>query len=71
MEHAYWGRSYNDTEVASALAGTGAEEITDEKRLIERAAQDVIDGKVIGWFQGRFEWGPRSLGNRSILADPR
>ena len=71
LEHAYWGKSYNDDEVASALAGTSAEHIASEDELIERAVQDLADGKVIGWFQGRFEWGPRALGNRSILADPR
>jgi carbamoyltransferase len=71
MEHAYWGRSYDDGAIASALAGTGAEHIANENELIERAVQDLLAGKVIGWFQGRFEWGPRALGNRSILADPR
>lgn len=53
------------------MAGTSAEHIASEDELIERAVQDLADGKVIGWFQGRFEWGPRALGNRSILADPR
>ncbi len=71
LEHAYWGSSYDDDAVASTLAGTGAEHIANESKLIERAVQDLMDGKVIGWFQGRFEWGPRALGNRSILADPR
>lgn len=71
LEHAYWGRAYNEAEVASALADTGAEQIADENTLIERAVADLVSGKVIGWFQGRFEWGPRALGNRSILADPR
>jgi carbamoyltransferase len=45
--------------------------MANENKLIERAVEDLIAGKVIGWFQGRFEWGPRALGNRSILADPR
>jgi carbamoyltransferase len=71
MEHAYWGPSYDDESIASALAGTGAERISSESELIGRAVQDLMDGKVIGWFQGRVEWGPRALGNRSILADPR
>ena len=44
--------------------------IVDED-LINRTAQAIADGKVIGWFQGRMEWGPRALGNRSILGDPR
>ena len=71
LEHAYWGRSYENGEIASALAESGAEYISDESKLIERTVDDLMKGKVIGWFQGRFEWGPRALGNRSILADPR
>ena len=71
MEHAFWGRSYDNAEIAPALADTGAEHIANENQLIERAVEDVMAGKVIAWFQGRFEWGPRALGNRSILADPR
>jgi len=43
----------------------------DEEELVRRTAQAIADGKVVGWFQGRMEWGPRALGNRSILADPR
>ncbi len=70
LEHAYWGRSYDD-EIASALTGYSAEHIANESELIERAVDDLEAGKVIAWFQGRFEWGPRALGNRSILADPR
>ena len=45
--------------------------ITAEEELLERTAHAIADGKVIGWFQGRMEWGPRALGNRSILGDPR
>jgi carbamoyltransferase len=71
LEHAFWGQSYSNTEIASALVNTNAELIENEAELIERAVQDLVSGKVLGWFQGRFEWGPRSLGNRSILADPR
>jgi carbamoyltransferase len=71
MEHAYWGCSYDEASIAAALADTGAERIASENELIERAVQDLLAGKVMGWFQGRFEWGPRALGNRSILADPR
>ena len=44
-------------------------EVLDEDTLLEKASQDIADGKVIGWVQGRFEWGPRALGHRSILAD--
>jgi carbamoyltransferase len=43
----------------------------DEEELVKRAAQTIADGKIVGWFHGRMEWGPRALGNRSILADPR
>ncbi len=45
--------------------------IGDEEELVKRTAQAIADGKIVGWFQGRMEWGPRALGNRSILADPR
>ena len=45
--------------------------ISQESDLVRRTAQSISEGKVIGWFQGRMEWGPRALGNRSILADPR
>ena len=43
----------------------------DDRTLIETSAQDLAQGKAIGWFQGRMEFGPRALGNRSILGDPR
>jgi len=71
MEHAYWGSEYNDAAASAALKGSAAERIDHEDRLIERAVEDLTSSKVLGWFQGRFEWGPRALGNRSILADPR
>ena len=45
--------------------------IADEATLCKRTAAAIAEGKVIGWFQGRLEWGPRALGNRSILGDPR
>ena len=45
--------------------------VSNEKELLHKTAQAIADGKVVGWFQGRMEWGPRALGNRSILADPR
>jgi carbamoyltransferase len=71
LEHAYWGREYAEAEIAQALAGMRAERISSEDELVDRAVRDLVSGKVLGWFQGRFEWGPRALGNRSILADPR
>ena len=46
-------------------------EINNENALCDKIAEHIADGKVVGWFQGRMEWGPRALGNRSILCDPR
>lgn len=70
MEHAYWGPSYTDEDIERAVAASGlpAERVPDVER---RTAQLLAAGHVVGWFQGRMEWGPRALGNRSILADPR
>jgi carbamoyltransferase len=73
MEHACWGQEYSDAEVRAFLeeAGIPYTYIDDEEALIDRTVEAIVDGQVVGWFQGRFEWGPRALGNRSILADPR
>jgi carbamoyltransferase len=80
MDHSYWGPSATPDEIASAIAarkadfdtaGCSIERIGDEATLCRRTAQAITEGKVIGWFQGRLEWGPRALGNRSILGDPR
>jgi carbamoyltransferase len=73
MDHAYWGEEYSPADTAKFLtqAGRPFEEIEDEAKLTERVVGALLDQKVVGWFQGRFEWGPRALGNRSILADPR
>src|SRR5581483_3631214 len=73
MKHAYWGQDYNEAEIAKTLAenNCSAELLKDDASVIERAREDLVAGRVIGWYQGRFEWGPRALGNRSILADPR
>lgn len=54
-----------------SAAGCTVEKIFDEGVLCQRAAAAIADGEVVGWFQGRMEWGPRALGNRSILCDPR
>jgi carbamoyltransferase len=72
MQHAFTGPRYSDAEVAAALdrAGLGSEALEDGA-LVARAADIVAAGDVLGWFQGRAEWGPRALGNRSIVADPR
>lgn len=73
MEHAYWGESYDGEPTANFLKQNGIAHtlVEDDEQLLERVAEYLASGKVIGWYQGRFEWGPRALGNRSILADPR
>jgi carbamoyltransferase len=73
MEHAYWGQSYSPEEEQQAIeaAGRSCQRIEDPERRAEMMVDDMLAGKVISLFQGRFEWGPRALGNRSILADPR
>jgi len=72
MDHAYFGPGYDDDEVASALAGAGLESARlDDDALLAYTAERIAAGDVVGWFQGRMEFGPRALGNRSILADPR
>ena len=73
MEHAFWGEDYGEDKIKSFLEGNGTsyEYVEDDEILFDRMVDHLQDGKVIGWFQGRFEWGPRALGNRSILADPR
>ncbi|MBI3126063.1 MAG: carbamoyltransferase [Candidatus Tectomicrobia bacterium] len=72
MGHAYWGEEYGPAEAAGQLREAGAqwEEIGDEEKLLERVVDRLLRGEVVGWHQGRFEWGPRALGNRSILANP-
>jgi carbamoyltransferase len=80
LNTAYLGPHFNDSEVAQLLkaregeighSGCTIEKITDNQELCRRTARTISDGKVVGWFQGRMEWGPRALGNRSILCDPR
>ncbi len=73
MEHAYYGQEYANGAISSFLNENGIpnERYEDEDKLISRVVDEIQNGKVIGWFQGKFEWGPRALGNRSILADPR
>ena len=72
MEHAYYGPGFSSEECAAALreAGLRFETLPDEE-LLPRVAAMLADGAVIGWFQGRMEFGPRALGNRSFIADPR
>lgn len=73
MEHAAWGQQHSMDAVRTAAAATGfrIEECRDEDTMLDRAAELLASGRVLGWHQGRFEWGPRALGQRSILADPR
>jgi len=85
MEHSYWGPAYSERDVRAAIAsgvtGSGGadgqhgdmrvETIVDEERLLADTAAAIAAGEVVGWYQGRSEWGPRALGNRSIVADPR
>ncbi|MGB7681031.1 MAG: carbamoyltransferase C-terminal domain-containing protein, partial [Candidatus Acidiferrales bacterium] len=77
MEHAGWGPGFKRGEVARTveqrITDHDAVQVEDlpEDALVRAAAHEIADGRIIGWFQGRAEWGPRALGNRSILADPR
>ena len=71
ISQAYLGQEFSDAEIAAELArrGVNAERL-ERADLIERTVSEIEAGNVIGWFQGRMEWGPRALGNRSILAHP-
>jgi len=85
MEHSYWGPASSEGEIRGAIARAlpdsagkdgswgeiRIETIPDEDRLANETAEALARGEVVGWYQGRAEWGPRALGNRSILADPR
>ena len=64
-------RCFQSTARRLSQVGCTIEEMPDEAALCQRAAAAIADGKVVGWFQGRMEWGPRALGNRSIVCDPR
>jgi carbamoyltransferase len=72
MRHVYYGTDYSPADIRSALDTAGvAYHHLDEDALLSRTAQQIADGQIVGWYQGRMEFGPRALGNRSILADPR
>ena len=72
MEGAYTGPEFSSEEIRVELERSGlAYESYSDREVTRRAAQDIADGAVMGWFQGRMEFGPRALGNRSIVVDPR
>jgi carbamoyltransferase len=72
MEGAYTGPEFSDAEILRELEQSNvAFEKFSDREVTRRAAQDIADGAVMGWFQGRMEFGPRALGNRSIVVDPR
>ena len=73
MDHALWGPQFTDEQIRAALDEAGAkyESIEDEQALLDKTAAMIADGKVVAWFQGRLEFGPRALGARSLLADAR
>src|SRR6266550_4659624 len=72
MQGSYTGPDFSSAEICAELDASNLqyESYTDED-VTKRAAQDIADGLVVGWFQGRMEFGPRALGNRSIVVDPR
>lgn len=72
MRHVYYGPEYTDGEILRDLEASGCTyHKFREEDLISRTVEAIVQGKIVGWFQGRMEFGPRALGNRSILADPR
>lgn len=72
MKHAFWGPFYNEDIILKAIEEQNLKfrKLINIDELTQTAARHIADGKVIGWYQGRSEWGPRALGNRSILANP-
>jgi len=72
MRGAYLGPAYSQQEIENRLTKCGARfELLEDSALIATGAEDLARSKALGWFQGRMEFGPRALGNRSILGDPR
>jgi carbamoyltransferase len=71
-ENVYVGPEFSNEEIKEFLESKNVSyETFNQKQLLEKTAQLIADGNVVGWYQGKMEWGPRALGNRSILADPR
>tara|TARA_B100001175_G_C19505974_1_gene640867 strand:+ start:55 stop:1857 length:1803 start_codon:yes stop_codon:yes gene_type:complete len=72
MKGSYLGPSFDESEIAKVLTSLGANfKKYSENDLLNKISKDISEGKTVGWFQGRMEFGPRALGNRSIIADPR
>jgi carbamoyltransferase len=77
MDHAYWGPQFSQGATDKALENSQVRDLgclvkgLPDEELTRCTAQHIADGKIVGWYQGRQEWGPRALGNRSILVDPR
>ncbi len=72
MEGAYTGPEFASAEICAELEASGLQyESYSDEDVTKYAAKDIADGMVVGWFQGRMEFGPRALGNRSIVVDPR
>jgi carbamoyltransferase len=72
MQGSYLGPGFSQSEIAPRLAGVGARfEVLAEPALLDATTTALVEEKAVGWFQGRMEFGPRALGNRSILGDPR
>ncbi len=72
MKHVYYGGGSTDQRIEETLKAAGvAYEALPEAELLDRTAKLIAEGNIVGWFQGQMEFGPRALGNRSILADPR
>jgi carbamoyltransferase len=77
MEHAYWGPEFSEAQMSAAIAASGITgdgyqlRVLSEEETAKETAKRISEGKIVGWFQGRAEWGPRALGNRSIVVDPR
>jgi carbamoyltransferase len=72
MKHVYYGPEYSNSQIKAVLSRAGVSFLElPEDVLINETARALAEGKIVGWFQGKMEFGPRALGNRSILADPR
>lgn len=78
LEHGYWGSEFSDVECLAAIAKQDLrshylplDQPSDRQAMLDKVVDAICEGKVIGWFQGRMEFGARALGNRSLIADPR